>query len=50
MMLLEVSSIFFRRINGTADSFTRELSIRLISQIAIVVMTLSKPKKEQFRR
>lgn len=44
-MLLEVSWIFFRCINGGADSFTRGLSIMFISQIAIVVMTLSKQKK-----
>ena len=45
LMLLEVSWIFFRCINVGADSFTRGLSIILISQIAIVVMTLSKQEK-----
>ncbi len=44
-MLLEVSLIFFRCINGGADFFTRGLSIMLIFQIAILVMTLSKQKK-----
>jgi len=44
-MVFEVSWIFFRCINGGADSFTRGLSIMLISQIAILVMTLSKQKK-----
>jgi len=44
-MLLEISLIFFRYINGGADSFTRGLSIILISQIAMVVMTLSKQKQ-----
>jgi hypothetical protein len=44
-MLLELSFIFFRCLNVGADSFTRGLSIMLISQIAIVVMTLSKQKR-----
>ncbi len=44
-MLLEVSFIFFRCINGGADSFTSGLSIMLISQIAIVIVTLSKQEK-----
>lgn len=44
-MLLEALWIFFRCINVGTDSFTRGLSIMLISQIAIVVMTLSKQKK-----
>ena len=39
LMLLEVSVIFFRCINGGADSFTRGLAIMLIFQIAIFVMT-----------
>jgi len=45
LMLLEALWIFFRCINVGADSFTRGLSIILISQIAIVVMTLSKQEK-----
>lgn len=44
-MLLEVSLIFLRCINGGTDSLTRGLSIMLISQIAIVVTTLAKQKK-----
>jgi hypothetical protein len=45
LMLLELSFIVFRCIHGGADSFTRGLSIMLISQIGIVVTTLLKQKK-----
>jgi len=45
LMLLEASLIFIRCINGGADSFTRGLSIMLIFQIAIFVMTLAKQKR-----